>query len=181
MNEAKLVTAMIRAIGDDPDREGLTDTPSRVVASWREMFSGYREDPAALITTFDEPCDEIIAIRGIDYFSTCEHHLLPFYGTVSIAYLPSEVGVLGLSKFPRLVQHVSRKLQIQERLTQDLANLVKRYLRPRGLLIVVNGKHLCAVMRGVRAANAELVTSYVSGAFKTSHSARREAMELISR
>lgn len=177
-----LVRNMITMIGDDPDREGLKETPARVVRSWGELFAGYRQDPQVHAKAFGSEYDQVVALSGIDYFSMCEHHMLPFYGKAYIAYLPSEKHkVLGVSKFARIVEVYSRRLQIQEQMTQQIALAIKDAIDPRGVAVLVDGVHLCMVARGVKQAHTQMSTSCMRGVFRENPAARAEALELWKR
>jgi len=175
-----LVRRMLELIGDDPERQGLKDTPARVVRSWTELFGGYSEDPADLVRTFDTTYDQIVVCEGIDYFSTCEHHLLPFHGHAHVAYLPQEKGrVLGLSKMVRIVQVYARRLQIQEQMTEQIAEAIQSAIDPKGVAVVVEGQHLCMMARGVKQAHATMKTSCLLGAFRDDMAARAEVLSLL--
>lgn len=180
------VRTMIEAIGDDPFREGLRETPSRVVKSWEELFSGYRyeQEPEALVALFktfgDAQTDQMVVVKDIDLFSTCEHHLLPFIGQCHIGYIPNGK-VLGLSKFARVVDAFSRRLQVQERLTEQIAGAIQKYLEPKGVGVVIHAKHLCMGCRGVKRQNAVMVTSALRGTFAEEVDCRAEFMNLIPR
>lgn len=176
----ELVRKMITVIGDDPDRDGLKETPRRVVKSWEELFSGYREDPQVYAKAFESEYDQIVAVSGIDYFSMCEHHMLPFYGKCHIAYLPNGGHqVLGVSKFCRIVNVYSRRLQIQEQMTQQVAHAIRGAINPKGVAVIVEGVHLCMMARGVKQQHAKMKTSCMLGAFRDSPAARAEAMALL--
>src|SRR5436189_4819220 len=141
------VVALLRYVGEDPGREGLRDTPARVLKAWREMTSGYDDDPAEILArTFDETSDEMVVLRGISFHSTCEHHMLPFYGQASVGYLPGKV--VGISKLARLVDCFARRLQIQERLTRQIAESIEQHLEARGVGVIVRAHHLCMGCRG---------------------------------
>lgn len=172
------VRTLLTHIGEDPEREGLVDTPDRVLRAWAEMTAGYAMNPAAILSrTFDVPCDEMVVVRGIRFTSTCEHHLLPFLGEATVAYLPTE-RVVGLSKIARLVECFARRLQVQERMTDQIATAMERHLYPRGVGVIVRAHHLCMGCRGVRQPNAEMVTSSTLGAFRTNPAARAEFLDL---
>ena len=159
------VVRMIQAIGDDPGREGLKETPARVTRSWKELYGGYGKDPKDVLKVFqDGACDEMVVLKDIEFFSTCEHHMLPFFGKVHIGYIP-DGKVVGVSKLARLVEIFSRRLQIQERFTGQIANALMEHLQPKGAMVVVEAKHLCMVARGVGKQNSTMVTSAVRGAF----------------
>lgn len=174
------IRAMLVAIGEDPDREGLKDTPDRVVRSWGEIFAGYGEDPSSILsTTFEDVngYDEMILLRDIPFHSTCEHHMLPFQGRAHVGYLPSN-RVVGLSKLARLVDCYARRLQIQERMTRDIATAMMTHLQPQGCGVVLEAEHGCMVCRGVKKEGARMVTSTLEGVFKTP-ATRAEFMSLI--
>lgn len=169
--------SLLRLVGEDPARDGLIDTPERVLKALREMTAGYSEDPAEILsTTFDEASDELIVLRGIEFYSICEHHLLPFYGTASIGYLPGEV--VGISKLARLVNCYSRRLQIQERLTRQIADAIERYLQARGAAVVIRAHHLCMGCRGVKLPSTELITSAMRGTLRDDPVTRAEFLRL---
>jgi len=171
------VVSLLRMIGEDPTRDGLRDTPRRVVQALLEMTAGTREEPSEILsTTFEESSDELIVLRGIEFHSTCEHHLLPFYGTASIGYLPGDV--VGISKLARLVHCFARRLQIQERLTRQIASAVSEHLNARGVAVVVRAHHLCMGCRGVRLPSTELVTSAMLGALRDDAVTRAEFLRL---
>lgn len=171
------VTTILRFIGEDPSRDGLVDTPARVLKAWREMTSGYDDDPAEILSrTFDETSDEMVVLRGIGFHSTCEHHLLPFYGQVSVGYLPGKV--VGISKLARLVDCFGRRLQIQERLTRQIAESIEEHLQARGVGVIVRAHHLCMGCRGVRQQTTEMVTSSMLGTLRSDPMARAEFLRL---
>lgn len=175
----KVVRSLIKMIGDDPDREGVVDTPDRVVRSWSEIFGGYKMDPSEVLkTTFDaEGYNQMIICKDIEMFSTCEHHMIPFFGVVHIGYVPGD-RVVGLSKLARLVEVFSRRLQIQERLTKQIHESLVTALRPRGAMVVIESKHLCMCARGVAKQNSLMVTSAFNNVFEDAK-ARAEFMGLI--
>jgi GTP cyclohydrolase I len=171
------VTTLLRFIGEDPERDGLLKTPSRVVRAFREMTAGYREDPAAILgTTFDEMSDEMVVLRGIEFHSTCEHHLLPFQGLASIGYLPGKV--VGISKLARVVHCFGRRLQIQERMTTQIAKAIEEHLEARGVGVIITAHHLCMGCRGVRLPSTELVTSAMLGKMRDDATTRAEFLRL---
>ena len=174
------VREILVAIGEDPDRDGLRDTPARVARSYAEIFAGMQSDPAEILgTTFDIQHDEMVLVRDIEVWSTCEHHLLPFTGVAHVAYIPSPEGqVTGLSKLARLVDTFAKRPQVQERLTGQIADSLVEHLRPRGVMVVIECEHLCMTMRGVRKPGAKTVTSAVRGAMHKP-ATRAEAMSLI--
>jgi GTP cyclohydrolase I len=168
------VTRIIEWVGEDPTREGLIDTPKRVAKAYRELTEGYDHDPAQILSTvFDEPCDQMVILDRIDFTSLCEHHLLPFIGTVSIGYVP-DGKVVGLSKLARIVDCYARRFQIQERLTNQVAQALQDHLNPAGVAVIVRAHHSCMSLRGVRKANGQMVTSAMLGVFRTSPEARAE-------
>ncbi|MCY1160101.1 MAG: folE [Citricoccus sp.] len=174
------VREILEAVGEDPDREGLQDTPSRVAKAYAEFFAGLQQDPAEVLgTTFDISHEELVLVKDISFYSTCEHHLVPFHGTVHIGYIPSMEGrVTGLSKLARLVEIYARRPQVQERLTTQVVEALMTHLHPRGAIVVVEAEHLCMSMRGVRKPGAKTVTSAVRGQLRDA-STRAEAMSLI--
>ena len=174
------VRELLIAIGEDPDRDGLRDTPDRVARSYAEIFRGLREDPEdVLSTTFDLGHDEMVLVKDIEVYSTCEHHLVPFHGVAHVGYIPSEDGrITGLSKLARLVDVFARRPQVQERLTTQIADSLVELLQPRGVIVVVEGEHLCMSMRGVRKPGSRTVTSAVRGQLRDA-ATRAEAMSLI--
>jgi GTP cyclohydrolase I len=178
-DQLKLVRSMIKAIGDDPDREGVRDTPKRVVKSWKELFAGYSQDPVAILgTTFEKGTyDQVIVCKDIELFSTCEHHMIPFFGKAHIGYIPGE-RVIGLSKLARLVEVFARRLQIQEKLTQQIADTLDQVLKPAGVMVIIEAKHMCMCARGIGKQHSSMVTSAIVGKFRDA-SARAEFMEMI--
>ena len=177
------VRELLIAIGEDPDRHGLVDTPARVARSYKEMFAGlYTEPDSVLDTTFDEQHDELVLVKEIPLYSTCEHHLVAFHGVAHVGYIPGHDGrVTGLSKIARLVDLYAKRPQIQERLTAQIADALMRKLDPRGVMVIVEAEHLCMSMRGVRKPGAVTTTSAVRGQFKSDNALRAEALELILR
>ena len=178
---AAAVREILEAIGEDPDREGLAETPARVARMYAETCAGLHDEPGRhLRTTFDADHDEMIMVRDIPLFSLCEHHLVPFHGKAHVAYGPNEDGrVTGLSKLARLVDGYARRPQVQERLTTQVADAVESSLAPRGVLVVMEAEHMCMAMRGVRKPGATTVTSSVRGLLRTDAAARAEAMRFI--
>jgi GTP cyclohydrolase I len=172
---------ILRAIGEEPEREGLLKTPERAANALRFLTSGYREDVPALLAdaVFEEASDDLVLVRRIEFHSLCEHHLLPFYGHAHVAYLPHG-RIVGLSKIPRLVDAFSRRLQVQERMTREIAEALGNALRPRGVAVIVEATHLCMTMRGVCKQDAVMVTSHLSGAFRDDAMARAELYSLIN-
>ena len=177
---ASAVTAILTAVGEDPQREGLLDTPSRVARAYDELLVGYRVDPQALLNNalFDVTYKEMVIVTDIDFYSLCEHHMLPFIGKAHVAYIPNEK-VVGLSKIPRLVEVYARRLQIQERMTRQIAEIIDELLNPLGVAVVVDGLHLCMAMRGVKKSNARMRTSALRGTFADNPKTRAEFMEHI--
>ncbi|WAX55618.1 GTP cyclohydrolase I FolE [Jatrophihabitans cynanchi] len=175
------VRELLLAVGEDPDREGLKATPSRVARSYAEIFGGLFVDPEEVLqTTFDENHDELVLVKDIALYSTCEHHLVPFHGSAAVGYIPGDDGrITGLSKLARLVDLYARRPQVQERLTSQIADAVMRRLEPRGVIVVVEAEHLCMAMRGVRKPGAMTMTSAVRGIFKADPRTRAEALSLI--
>jgi GTP cyclohydrolase IA len=177
----RAIREILIAIGEDPDRDGLIETPARVARAYTEQFAGLRQRPEDVLTTlFDADHDEMVLVRGIEVYGTCEHHLAPFFGTASIGYIPNEKGqITGLSKLARLVDVYARRPQVQERMTSQIADALDRVLEPRGVIVVIEAEHLCMAMRGVRKPGAKTVTSAVRGAFRNSDRTRAEAMSLM--
>ena len=180
MQEA--VRALLSGVGEDPEREGLDKTPERVERALRFLTRGYAEDPGAIIgdALFTVTYDEMVIIKDIDVFSMCEHHLLPFHGKAHVAYLP-DGKVVGLSKIPRLVDMFARRLQVQERLTVQIAETIQEAIHPRGVGVVIEAVHFCMMMRGVEKQNSVMMTSAVHGAFRESLSTRTEFLKLLER
>lgn len=176
------VAQILRAIGEDPGREGLQRTPERVARMFTELMGGYRLDPVALVNDaiFQETYDEMVIVRDIEFYSLCEHHMLPFMGRAHVAYMPNGC-VIGLSKIPRIVDMFARRLQVQERMTRQIADFIDNLLHPRGVAVVVEGLHLCATMRGVRKHDARMTTSAMLGSFRKNIATRQEFLDNISR
>ncbi|MEV7806874.1 GTP cyclohydrolase I FolE [Microbispora sp. NPDC088329] len=179
----KAVREILYAIGEDPDRDGLRDTPARVARAFAEQFAGLGQRPEdALTTMFDADHDEMVLVKDIEVMSTCEHHLLPFHGVAHIGYTPNDKGrITGLSKLARLVDVYARRPQVQERMTSQIADGLMQVLEPRGVIVVIEAEHMCMTMRGVRKPGAKTITSAVRGDFRTSEATRAEAMSLILR
>jgi GTP cyclohydrolase IA len=175
------VRMLFEAIGEDPDRPGIADTPARVAREYDEIFAGLLVDPADVLSvSFDEAYDEIVMMRGIPFYSMCEHHLVPFTGTAAVAYLPNENGqVTGLSKLARLVDVCAKRPGLQERMTAMIADAMERALEPRGVMVVIEARHFCMEMRGIRKPGAETVTSAVRGKFRDDPKTRSEALTLL--
>jgi GTP cyclohydrolase I len=176
------VQTILHEIGEDPQREGLRNTPSRVAKMYAELTAGYYIDPAALIgdAIFTVDYDEMVMVKDIDFSSLCEHHMLPFMGRVHVAYIPNGK-VIGLSKIPRIVEMYARRLQVQERMTVQIADLLDAALQPLGVAVVAEGVHLCSVMRGVKKANAKMITSAMRGVFRSDPKTRAEFMGHVDR
>ncbi len=176
------VEQLLVAIGEDPHRQGLQNTPDRVARMYAELLDGYWVDPVALVNDaiFDETYDEMVIVRDIEFYSLCEHHLLPFLGRAHVAYFPRGK-VIGLSKVPRIVDMFARRLQVQERMTRQIAEFIHNLLDPYGVAVVVEGLHLCATMRGVKKHDARMTTSAMYGAFRKNLATREEFLAHISR
>ncbi len=178
----ELIQKVLFEMGEDPDREGLLDTPKRVVKSWKELYSGYDKDPKQILsTTFaSEKYDQMILLKDIEFFSQCEHHCLPFFGKAHVAYVPKK-RVVGLSKLARIVDCFSRRLQIQERMTKEIAESIFENLDARGVAVVVEAKHMCMMLRGVQKQNSVMTTSHLIGTFKKDSICRAEFLRLIGK
>ena len=173
------IRLLLRLMGEDPNRQGLRRTPLRVKQSLQFLTSGYHQDPAKILSrTFNVRHDEMVLVKDIDFFSLCEHHMVPFFGRCHIAYLPDK-RVLGLSKIPRLVDAFARRLQVQERLTTQIAEAINTHVQPRGVACVMEAQHLCMMMRGVQKQNTRAVTSAMLGLFRTNEKTRMEFLTLI--
>jgi GTP cyclohydrolase I len=175
------VRELLLAVGEDPDRPGLQDTPARVARAYAETFAGLGQDPAEILaTTFDEGHDELVLVRDIPMYSTCEHHLVPFHGMAHVGYIPGADGrVTGLSKLARLVDVFARRPQVQERMTRQIADALHEGLKPQGVVVVIEAEHLCMAMRGIRKPGSRTVTSAVRGIFRDNPATRAEAMSLV--
>ena len=178
----KLIFDLLKAVGEDPNREGLKNTPDRVARMYAELLKGYTEDPAKVINNalFNINYDEMVLVRDIEFYSLCEHHMLPFLGRAHIAYIPAGK-VLGLSKIPRIVDMYARRLQIQERMTRQIADFIQETLEPQGVAVVVEAMHLCSMMRGVKKHDARMTTSAMHGSFRANLATRQEFLANISR
>ncbi len=176
----ELTRDLLAKIGEDPDREGLKKTPERFDKAIRFLTSGYRQDPREVLqrAIFHESYDEMVIVKDLDVFSLCEHHILPFFGKCHVAYIPKKK-IVGLSKIARVVELYSHRLQVQERLTQEIATAIMDTLQPHGVAVVIEAFHLCMMMRGIEKQNAKAVTSAMLGVFRTRQSTRMEFMELI--
>jgi GTP cyclohydrolase IA len=178
----RAIREVLLAVGEDPDRDGLRDTPARVARALSEQFAGLNLEPADVLTTvFDADHEEMVLVRDIEMFSTCEHHLVPFFGRAHVGYIPNEKGqITGLSKLARLVDLFARRPQVQERMTSQIADAMMQTLEPRGVIVIIEAEHLCMSMRGVRKPGAKTVTSAVRGSFLSSETTRLEAMSLLT-
>jgi len=176
------ILRILRAVGEDPERDGLKRTPERVARMYAELLSGYQADPNAIVNDaiFEVKYDEMVIVRDVEFYSLCEHHLLPFMGRVHVAYIP-DGKVLGLSKIPRIVDLFARRLQVQERMTRQIADLIRDLLHPQGVAVVVEALHLCMMMRGVQKHNARMTTSAMHGAFRSNLATRQEFLSNIGR
>ncbi|MDX1663688.1 MAG: GTP cyclohydrolase I FolE [Candidatus Promineifilaceae bacterium] len=176
------VREILEQVGEDPERSGLLRTPERIARMYDELLAGYQTDPVALVNEalFDVDYDEMIVVKDIEFFSMCEHHMLPFFGRAHVAYIPSGK-VIGLSKIPRIVEMFARRLQVQERMTQEIAELLDEVLQPLGVAVVVEGSHMCSMMRGVKKEQARMITSAMLGTFKENSKTRNEFMEHLRR
>jgi GTP cyclohydrolase I len=176
------ISSLLSAFGENPEREGLKRTPERVASMYSELLAGYHADPKKIVNDalFDVKYDEMVIVRDIEFYSLCEHHLLPFMGRVHVAYFPNGK-VLGLSKIPRIVDMFARRLQVQERMTRQVADFIRDTLNPHGVAVVVEGLHLCMMMRGVKKHNARMTTSAMHGAFRSNLATRQEFLDNISR
>lgn len=175
----RAVREILLAVGEDPNREGLKETPARVARMYAEVFSGLKDDPAVhLRKTFTQKYDEMVLVKDITFESMCEHHLLPFIGKAHVAYIP-DGKIVGLSKLARVIEVVSRRPQVQERITETVADLIEAELHPRGVAVILEAEHFCMCMRGIRKPGSSTVTSAMRGGFKHNHSTRMELMSLI--
>ena len=173
------VREILEAVGEDPNREGLLETPARVARMYRELFSGLHDDPGRYLhKTFTQQCDEVVIVKDIDFQSVCEHHLLPFMGVAHIGYLPNGK-IVGLSKLARIVESISHRPQVQERMTEQLADLILEELQPRGVGVIMQASHTCMTIRGIRKPNSVCTTSAMRGAFRHNQSTRAEFLSLV--
>jgi GTP cyclohydrolase I len=177
----EIVKTLLSEIGEDPQREGLVATPKRIAKAYEFLTSGYHQDIKKVMNKaiFKEKYDEMVLVKNIDFFSLCEHHLLPFYGKVHIAYIP-DGKIVGLSKIPRIVEVFARRLQVQERMTSEIAETIEKYLQPKGVAVVGEAFHMCMMMRGVEKQNSSATTSSMLGVFKDDARTRTEFLDLIS-
>jgi GTP cyclohydrolase I len=175
------VEGILSNIGENPEREGLLNTPDRIARMYDELTAGYSVDPEKMINgaLFNVDYDEMVVVKDIEFYSLCEHHMLPFYGRAHVAYIPNGK-VIGLSKIPRIVEMFARRLQVQERMTKQIAEFVKETIQPKGVAVVVDGVHMCSMMRGVKKASASMVTSTVLDAFRNNPKTRAEFMDHIN-
>ncbi len=178
----KSIQTILREIGENPNREGLKKTPERVARAYKELTVGYSQDPIAILkkALFTEACDEMILVKDIEIFSLCEHHLLPFFGRAHIAYIPNGK-IVGLSKIARVADAFARRLQVQERLTAQIADAIQTALKPKGVAVAIESRHLCMVMRGVSKQNSVMVTSAMRGEFRKNPATRAEFLKLLNR
>lgn len=181
-NVSNLVQNLLVELGEDPDRDGLKRTPERVSRMFGELLSGYQKNIDKLVNgaIFESDYKEIVLVRNIEYYSMCEHHMLPFYGRAHVAYIP-DGKIIGLSKIPRLVDMFARRLQVQERMTQEIANALNEIIKPKGVAVLLEGAHMCAMMRGVKKENASMVTQSMLGVFETDQGHRSEFLAQIQR
>ena len=178
-DKERIIYNLLLAIGEDPEREGLKDTPKRIVKSWEELYSGYNKNPKDLLTVFNAGTyDQIILLKDIEFYSTCEHHMLSFSGKAHVAYLPNKK-IIGISKLARLVDIYARRLQIQERIGEQVTTALMKYLKPKGAACVLEAGHLCMKCRGANKQNSIMVTSSLKGVFKEDMKAREELLRLI--
>jgi GTP cyclohydrolase I len=175
-----LIESLLKELGEDPVREGLRRTPARVASALRFLLQGYEQDPREILNqaVFAEECNEMVLLKDIDFYSMCEHHMLPFFGVAHVAYVPAG-RIVGLSKLARIVEMVSRRLQVQERLTNEIAAVVHEVLQPKGVAVVLEAQHLCMMMRGVQKQNSYAITSATLGEFESDPKTRAEFMQLI--
>ena len=181
-NIEELTKKLLSEVGEDPNREGLLKTPYRVSKSWSFLTSGYKRDLDKLVNNaiFNEDCDDMVLIKDIEFYSLCEHHLLPFFGRAHVGYIPNGK-VIGLSKIPRLVDMYARRLQVQERLTNQIANSIQEVLNPKGVAVLMEGRHMCMQMRGVEKQNSLASTSCMIGKLRESNATRSEFLSIINR
>ena len=179
-NLEKITKSLLESLGEDPNREGLLKTPTRVAKSWEFLSKGYDEDLDALINNaiFEESAKDMVIVKNIEFYSLCEHHLIPFYGKAHVAYIPNGK-IIGLSKIPRIIDHYAKRLQVQERLTNQIANTIQDILQPKGVAVVMEGRHFCMLMRGVQKQNSIATTSAMLGSFREKDTTRNEFLNLI--
>ena len=176
----QITKSLLESIGEDPNREGLLKTPQRVAKSWEFLSKGYEEDLDTLINNaiFEESAKDMVIVKNIEFYSLCEHHLIPFHGKAHVAYIP-DGKIIGLSKIPRIIDHYSKRLQVQERLTNQIANTLQDILKPKGVAVVMEGRHFCMLMRGVQKQNSIATTSAMLGSFREKDTTRNEFLNLI--
>lgn len=173
------IKQLFHFLGEDPEREGLKETPDRMIKSWEELFSGYKITPDSVLKVFEDgACDEMVVLKHIEFYSTCEHHFLPFFGKVSIGYIPHR-RVIGVSKLARLVEIFARRLQIQERMTAQIADSIMSSLEPKGIMVICEAQHLCMTARGVQKQESQMVTSALRGIFLTNPQCKQEFLSFI--
>jgi GTP cyclohydrolase I len=179
----KAIREILYAIGEDPDREGLADTPKRVSKMYEEIFSGFGQDPEQDLEIFfqDEKYEELVLVKDIPFYSMCEHHLTPFFGKAHVAYIPKHGKLTGLSKLARVVETVAKRPQLQERITATIADAMMKKLEPYGVIVVIEAEHMCMTMRGVKKPGSKTITSAIRGLFKTDSKARAEVLSMINR
>ena len=177
----KIIFDLLKEIGENPDRQGLLKTPERVEKSWKYITKGYDQDIKMVINNalFDATYDEMVTVKDIEFYSICEHHLLPFFGKAHVGYIPNGK-ILGLSKIPRIIEMYARRLQVQERMTQEIAETLNNTLKPKGVAVILEGRHLCMQMRGVENKNSYSSTSFMTGLFREDSRTRKEFLEIIS-
>ncbi len=178
----ELIAELLRELGENPEREGLKKTPSRVAEMYEFLLNGYKQDIDAVMSgsVFNEPYSEMVIVKDIEFYSLCEHHMLPFYGKAHVAYIPNGK-IIGLSKLPRIVEIFARRLQVQERMTQQIADTLYKSLKPLGVAVVIEAFHLCMIMRGVQKSNSAAITSAMLGAFRSDVKTRNEFLNLIQK
>jgi GTP cyclohydrolase I len=174
---------ILQSIGENPDRDGLKDTPKRVIKSYKEIFSGYSQDPEKMLTVFDNDGEygSMVVLRDIEIYSVCEHHMLPFFGKAHVAYIPDNGKIVGISKLARVVDAYARRLQVQERIGEQVTNLLMKALKPKGAACIIEATHMCMLMRGVGKQNSVMVTSSLKGEFMEDLAVREELMKLIGK
>ena len=176
----KITTQLLKEIGEDPTREGLQKTPERVAKAWKFLSQGYRQDIKKIINgaVFKEKYDQMVAVKDIEFYSMCEHHLLPFFGVAHIAYIPNGK-IIGLSKIPRVLDMFARRLQVQERMTQEVASMLNETLEPKGVAVIIEAQHMCMQMRGVEKKNSYMSTSEMLGIFREDDKTRKEFLDIV--
>ena len=179
-NIKELTKKLLQEIGEDPDREGLLNTPLRVAKAWDFLSRGYNQDINEIINNavFEEKYDQMVAVKGIEFYSMCEHHLLPFFGVAHIAYIP-DGKIIGLSKIPRILDMFARRLQVQERMTQEVANMLQSTLNPKGVAVIIEAQHMCMQMRGVEKKQSYMSTSSMLGIFREDNKTRKEFLDIV--